>query len=412
MKNKLTRTLSIIFGVIFGGIIIFNIAKKIIINYLFTHYVPPAISVSSDTVKTLNYHPLITAFGNFVAANGIEVGTTQPGIISKIHFRSGQYINKGAPLIDLEDAAELADLKLYQADLVLQQAEFKRQKELQLHNATALANVDKAQANLLQAQARVDKVSAILKQKHITAPFAGFLGIRHVDLGEYIKPGETSIVSLQSLDPIYLRFFIPEHLLNKLQVNQPINFSVEEYPKFNFVGKISAISSKSDENTHNIEVQAIVANCPSAELNAPEKSNIISIASSLINHDKKIIKCSSKINKTHKVTNFAFLPGSYATIKIVQPLVKNILVVPSTAISFSRYGDSVYVIEKNQTKYFVKKVFVTLGEQLDNYTIIKSGLKPGQIIVSSGEFKLEDGNEVHINNSVQLPVIDSSKIGH
>ncbi len=240
----------------------------------------------------------------------------------------------------------------------------------------------------------------------MTAPFSGFLGIRQVDLGEYIKPGETNIVSLQSLDPIFLKFFIPEHLLNKVRINQLINFSVEQYPNKTFVGRITAINSKSDKNTHNVEIQAKVENCPIDKLLGAD-------------NNVSIIKCSSKANKRNKINNYTFMPGTFASVKIEQKLAKNNIVVPSTAISYSMYGDSVFVIEKMAQKnnkhsidrFIVKKVYVTTGAQQENYTIIKKGLSEGQIIVSSGEFKLQDGNEIAINNEITLPTLNIAKIG-
>lgn len=413
--DKRTKKLTIIVSVIFGSIILINIAKKIIVNYLFSHYTPPAVTVSSAIAKITEYHPYINSVGSFVAVNGIDVGSQSPGIITKIRFKSGQYISKGSSLIDLEDSIEQADLKLNQSDLSLQEAEFKRQKELQAHNATSLSNLDRAQAKLLESQARVEKALALIKQKHITAPFSGFLGIRQVDLGQYIKPGETSIVTLQSLDPILLKFSIPEHLINKIKINQLINFSVEQYPKKEFVGKIIAINSKSNKDTHNIEIQAKVANCPVDFLTHQTQSNIKIIK----NNNSNTIECSTKANKKNKITNYAFIPGTFASVKIAQKLADNNIIVPSTAISYSMYGDSIFIIEKLppknskdiRDKFIVKKVYVKTGGQQDNYTIIKKGLKDGQLVVSSGEFKLQDGNEVAINNDISLPNLTITKLG-
>lgn len=400
--EKRTKKLTIIVGAVFGGIIAFNFAKKIIVNYLFTHYVPPAITVSSAIAKNIEYKPYINSVGSFVAINGVEVGSQIPGIITKIKFKSGQFITKGSDLIEIDDSVEQADLKLTQSDLFLQEAEYKRQQELQKHNATSLSSVDRAKAKLLESQARVEKISAIIKQKHIIAPFSGFLGIRNVDIGEYIKPGETSIVSLQSLDPIYLKFSIPEHLLSRVKLHQLISFTTEQYPNITFTGKITAISSKSDINTHNIEIQATVANCPISTIN---------------NSNCKIVKCSTKENKLNKISNYAFIPGTFASIKIEQKSAKKNIVIPSTALSYSMYGDAVFVIQKLTTqnnksndRFFVKKTYVKIGGQQDDYTIIKKGLKEGQLVVSSGEFKLQDGNEVTINNDVLLPNL--TKIGH
>lgn len=414
--NKRVKSIAIILGVVFGGIISFNLIKKVIIAYLFANYVPPAVSVASVVAKTASWNPHINAIGTFVAKNGTEVSTQSPGQITKVHFKSGQFINAGQPLVDLEDSVEQADLKMNQSDLTLQRSEYNRQKELHKRNATSSSNLDQAQNRLLQAEARVEKISALIQQKHILAPFTGLLGIRKVNLGQYIKPGENSVVSLQELDPILIKFYVPEQMIDKISINQAINFQVEQYPKFTFTGKIKAINSKADASTHNIEVQAKVSNCPISELKYPTKSNLIA-AESKDNIGKTIIQCNSKINKNHNFQRFAFVPGMFANIKIIQPITKNNIVIPSTAISYSMYGDSVFVIEKelinSKELLKVKKVFVTTGAEQGNLTIVKKGLHAGQLVVASGEFKLQDGTQVKINNSVPLPNLNNSKkLGH
>lgn len=413
--NKRTKTLAIIIGVVFGGVILFNIAKKIIVSYLFATYVPPAVSVSSVTVKEKSWHPFITTIGTFVAKNGTDVTSQSPGQITKIHFKSGQLIHAGQALVDLNDTVEQADLKLNESELKLQRSEYDRQKQLHKQNATSSSNLDQAENRFLQAEARVEKIKALIKQKHISAPFTGMLGIRKVNLGQYLKPGERGIVSLQSLDPIFIKFSVPEQMLNNIYINQVINFKVEQYPGVIFKGKINAINSKSDNATHNIEVQARISNCPTSELKYPTKSLLIT-AKSFGTNNEKIIDCSTKLNNKNNVERFAFVPGMFADIKIMQPIAKDNLVIPSTAISYSMYGDSVYIIEKdklkNQEILRVKKVFVKLGAEQGSLTAIKRGLNAGQIVVSSGEFKLEDGTQVTINNDVKLPSLENTnKIG-
>ena len=316
--NKRIKFLAIVIGVVFGGVILFNIAKKIIVNYLFATYVPPAVSVSSVIVKEENWHPFITTIGAFVAENGTDVTSQSPGQITKIHFKSGQLIHAGQALVDLDDTVEQADLKLNESELKLQGNEYYRQKELHKQNATSSSNLDQAENRFHQAEARVEKIKALIQQKHISAPFSGMLGIRKVNLGQYLKPGESGIVSLQSLDPIFIKFSIPEQMLNKIYLNQVINFKVEQYPGVIFKGKIKAINSKSDNATHNIEVQAKVSNCPTNELKYPNKSHLVSTKTTS-STDETIIDCSTKINRASNIDRFAFVPGMFADIKIIQP---------------------------------------------------------------------------------------------
>jgi membrane fusion protein, multidrug efflux system len=408
--NKRMKIMIIALIIVFGGIIAFNVVKKMLIKHIFANYVPPAVTVSSVIAKSTNWQPYISAVGNFSSINGVDVNSQSAGKVTKIHFKSGQFIEKDKPLIDIDDSVDQAKLKFNEADLSLQKTEYQRQADLYKRNATASSNVDKAQAKFIEAKANVEKIQATINQKHILAPFSGMLGIRQINLGQYIKPGETGIVALQSLDPMFLRFYLPEQLLGDLHINQIITFSVEQNPNFIFTGKITAINSKSDSNTHTVEIQATLPNCPSDELKFPNQSNIIK-TKKISNQNKTLIICKSKTNKDNKVTKFNFVPGMFASIKINQPLIKDIIKIPSSAISYTMYGDSVFIIEKDKTNQkdkngkdilTVKRVFVTTGDSEGNYTVIKNGLRPNQLVVSSGELKLQDGTRVTINNSVKL----------
>ena len=259
----------------------------------------------------------------------------------------------------------------------------------------------------MQALAAVLKTQETIGQKHIRAPFSGQLGIRQVNLGQYITPGKTVIAPLQSMDPLYLQFYVPEQLLNQLHVNQPLTFSVEQNPNVLFEGKITAINSRIDINTHNIEVQATINNCPALDVNSFSNSPLVTVKKGA--HDKKtILSCNSLLNKKQGISHFNFIPGMFASIEIALPILPNIVVLPTTAISYSLYGNSVYIIEKSNDKkdkkehLVVKRVFVTTGDQHGNYTVIKKGVKAFQQVVGSGELKLHDGTPVIINNEVLL----------
>lgn len=394
----------IVLSVIFGGIIAYNLFKGFMIKRYFAKFVPPAVSVSSVIAKQQTWQPRISAVGNFTALNGVEVSSQTSGQVVSIHFNSGQFVNEGEPLVDLDDSIEQATLKSNQSELTLQELNYQRQTELLKRGATSGSSVDETRAKLLQAQASVEKTRASIKQKHITAPFSGQLGIRQVNLGQYITPGQTTIVSEQSMDPLFLEFFLPEQLHKRLYVNQPILFSVEQNPNYVFEGKITAINSRIDTNTHNIEVQATVPNCPREAMKDPLQSPLVTVKKH-IEDGKMIVSCDSHNNKEHKVNQYNFIPGMFAAIQVLQPTEKNVILLPTTAISFSLYGDSVYLIEKNHDKpeqLIAKRIFVVTGEQQGNDTVIKKGVKPGQHIVNSGELKLQEGTAVVINNTVQL----------
>lgn len=396
--------------IVFGGIIAFNLIKAFMIKRFFASYQPPAVSVASAVAKAIDWKPTINAVGNFVAINGVEVNSQASGNVIKIDFDSGQYVDKDAPLITIDDQVDQAILKFNQAELTLKNLNYQRQSNLFQRGASPISNVDEAKANLDQAKAKLDQTQAQINQKHITAPFSGKVGIRQVNLGQFISPGQTSIVSLQSLDPLYLEFYLPEQLYKRIKPNQIITFSVEAFPNAIFEAKVTAINSKVDPNTHNMLVQGTLANCPNAALKDPKNSPLVNIRKEPMGN-RSIVTCNSDSNSNNKIHNFTFVPGMFASIEINQPAVPNTVVVPSTAISYSLYGNAVYIIEKNaggkknkdgSDLLTVKRVFVTTGEQEGNYTVIKKGVKAGQLVVSAGEIKLQNGTPVVINNDVRL----------
>jgi membrane fusion protein (multidrug efflux system) len=401
-------------AVIFMLIILFNIIKGFMIKRFFANFVPPAVTITAVTAKQQTWTPTISAVGNFAALHGVEVTAETSGKVVGIHFNSGEYVEEGTPLLDIDDSPDLATLKANQADLALQELNYQRQTSLIKRGATSSSGVDEARAKLLQAKANVEKTEATIRQKHIQAPFKGRLGIRHVNLGQFITPGQTAIVSLQSMDPLYLEFYVPEQYYKHLHINQPVTFSVDHYPQVLFEGRISALNSKVDSNTHNIEVQATLPNCPMSALKDPLHSKLIKVTKQQ-EGGKMIVGCDSMTNNTHHITSFTFVPGMFTAIKINEALIPNVLVIPTSAISYSLYGNSVFVIEKdpnNKKTLKVKRRFVSTGESQGNYTIIKKGLGKNEQIASSGELKLQDGTHVVIDNSTKMPDSDNlEKLG-
>jgi membrane fusion protein (multidrug efflux system) len=410
VKKRMTIMVTALI-VVFGGIIAFNLIKSIMIQRFLSHMPTPTVSVSSVNAIERDWIPRIAAVGNFVAINGVDVNSQIGGNVTAIHFNSGQYVEKDQPLIDIDDRVEQATLQFNEADLSLQTINFKRQQDLFKRNATPKSSVDEAQAKMLEAQANVDKTKALIQQKHITAPFSGKAGIRQINLGQYITPGQTAIVTLQSVDPLFIDFYLPEQLLGRLKLNQGILFSVEQNPGLQFKGTITAINSKIDTNTHTIQVQAMLPNCPQTALKDPAHTTLIKIKD-------HIVYCDSQLNKKNHVEQFNFVPGMFASIAVVEPKIHNAVVLPSTAISYSLYGNSVFVIEKDNNPsdtqkelLHVKRVFVSVGEQLGNDTVITKGIHAGQQVVSSGELKLNDGTPVTINNKVTLKPIAPNQLG-
>ncbi|MGE3919411.1 MAG: efflux RND transporter periplasmic adaptor subunit [Gammaproteobacteria bacterium] len=350
--------------IIFGGIFGWNITKNMMMAHYFATQQPPPVSVSTFTTKSEIWQPYINAIGSVSAINGVYISTEVAGIVKQINFISGQFVKKNDLLILLDDSVEEATLQSNQAELVLNKANLARTEQLWKQKVASAASYDQARANYLEALAAVNKTIALINQKHIVAPFDGKIGIRYINLGQYVGPG-TKIVSLQSLDPLFVNFSIPEQYLKNIRVGQTILVHVDTFPNQTFQGQLTAIDAETDKQTHNILLQATVPN-----------------------HEGHLY------------------PGLYANINIVLPQQMHVITVPQTSINYSLFGDSVYVVypdgkdESGKTILRVKRRFVVTGEERNNLIVITKGLKPGETIVTAGQLSLDNGTAVTINNSV------------
>ncbi len=412
MLAKRSKRLLVGFFIFWGLVILFNLVKQTLMQYFLARYEPPPVTISSVVVKEKQWQPYLNSVGNFVAIRGVDVTSQVSGNVVKIHFDSGQSVKEQDPLIDLDDAIEQSTLKSNQAVLSLKKLNFKRLNELIKHHATSSSSLDEAEAALEQADASVDTVKTEILHKHITAPFSGQLGIRQVSLGQYVTAGQTHIVTLQSLDPLHFNFFLPEQYDKQLYLNQRLLLKVQGYPKLRFVSKIIAINPKSDTDTHNIEIQALLPNCLTEAL-----TQLPDVVHPTLHIEKNpespymLVTCKPVLHDEHTPQQFAILPRMYASVAITLPLHEHVLVLPTTAISFSLYGHAVYLLEPSQASektkqglliYHVKRVFVESGDQEGNETIILSGLKSGDLVVGAGELKLQNGMRVVINNEIPL----------
>lgn len=363
----------IVLLIVFGGIFGWGIIRSIFIKRYFANFQPPPVTISTAKATAVVWQPYLSAVGSVVAINGVQVTTEVAGLVEKISFESGQMVKQGDPIIQLDDAEDRQDLKNFQAQLDLAQITYRRQSILYKGNNVARADLDQATASLQQAQANVGKTLVLIDKKNIKAPFAGKLGIRLVNLGQYIAAG-TAIVSLQSMDPLYIQFSLPEQNLNVLTVNQPIEIRVESEGDKVFIGKISALNSEVDANTRNILVQAVVPN-----------------------------------------PQYLLYPGMFANVRVLLPQKENVIAVPQTAVIFSLYGDAVYVVKPEGKDKEGKPIlkahlhYVTTGERRGNEVIILKGIQAGDEVVISGQLKLNEGAPVLINNTIDLekPIFES-----
>ena len=364
MTQPMSRMLfwvGIFFALVFGWYAL----KKVVFMWGMSHYQPPAISVSSTTAQSKNWQSYITAVGSLSAVNGVDLSAEVSGIVSDIKFNSGQFVKKDQVVLVLNADVDRALLKDKLAKLKLAQISYQRDKKLYERNAAAQAALDTRFANLQEAEANVESLQAQIKQKTITAPFDGRIGIRQVNLGQYVSPG-TNLVTLQSLDPLYVVFNLPEHYLPDLFLNQALDVSVNFGADKTIKGTITAINSKVDQTTRNVLIQGTIKN---------EK--------------------------------YLLYPGMYALVKVWLKEKKNTIVIPQTAISYSLSGDYVFII-KNESKDKKKPLlnvyrrYIKVGERRGDYASVLDGLKPNEVIVTSGQLKLQNGTHVIIDNKVEL----------
>lgn len=327
---------------------------------------PPPTAVSVATATTDSWQPTLQAVGSVKAVQGVVITNELAGTIDEIAFESGQKISRGDLLIDINSSTEAAQLQSANAAVELAKQTLARTEQLMKSKANAQSDLDAAQAQYNQAVATAESLKATLAKKRLVAPFEGRLGIRQVNLGEFLKAG-TEIVSLQNLETVYVNFTMPQQALRQLNVGQNIAVSVDTYPDRIFPGKITAIDSRLDDATRSVSIQA-----------------------TLSNQDE------------------ALLPGMFTEVKVLLPRKDEVVTVPQTAITYNAYGDVIYVVEpaaaskdgKASDDLVVRQQFVTVGDTRGDQVAILQGIKPGERVVTAGQLKLRNGVPVTINNTV------------
>ncbi|WHZ11197.1 MAG: RND efflux system, membrane fusion protein [Burkholderiaceae bacterium] len=341
---------------------------------------PQPQTVSTIVVQKLQWQPQLKAVGTLNPVRGADLASEVAGLVRSIHFKSGQDVPAGALLVQLNADADVAQLHVLQAAADQAETVLKRDKAQLAVQAVSQAQVDADTNALKSARAQVAQQAAQVDKKSIRAPFAGRLGITTLQPGQYVNAG-TALVTLQTLDPIYVDFTLPQQELNGLATGQAVKLGIDAYPGQTFAGKINAINPKVDPSTRNVQVQATVAN-PKREL----------------------------------------LPGMFADVRIDVGAVQERLTVPQTAITYNPYGSTVFVVEKakppaakpgepqpkpgaaasgNGEQLVAKQVFVETGPTRGDQVAITKGLEAGQQVVSSGQLKLKNDTPVVIDNKIQ-----------
>jgi membrane fusion protein (multidrug efflux system) len=344
-----------------GGIKFFQIQKAMAEHASFT---PPPETVTSVIAQAEEWVPSLKAVGSTAAVQGVTVSTDEPGIVQKIDFESGQAVKEGDLLVQLEVSQEQAQLRSAEAQMQLAAANLQRQQNLFKGRVSSQADYDSAKAQYDQAVARVEEVKALINKKTIRAPFSGVLGIRAVNLGQYLQSG-AQVVPLHSLDPIYVNFWLPQQYLGQIAAGQALHVQADGIPNVTFEGKINAVDAIVDEATRNVRVQATLPN------------------------PKGLLR-----------------PGMFVNTEVPLAEKANHIVLPATAIQYAPYGDMVYVIEDvkgpdGKTYRGVRQQVVKVGESRGDRVAILSGIKAGEEVVTSGVFKLRPGIAVQVNNSIQ-----------
>lgn len=352
----------ILFGLIFG----WKAFKAIMTKRFLTSMQAPAIVVSTMKVTSSVWQPKLKSVGSIRAIVGVSVTTELAGMVQTIFFKPGSVVEKGDILVQLNAGTEVGLLHSLQAQVELAKITYNRDKAQFAAHAVSKQTVDTDEWTLRNLQAQVEEQAATVDKKTIRAPFNGYLGISKVNPGQYLNVGDV-VTTLQSLDPIYVDFFMPQQNLAQLKLDQQVNINADPFPDEKFSGKITTIQPLVSVDTRNVEVEATLAN--------------------------------SKLQ---------LKPGMFVNVEIEAAAPLSYLTVPQTAISFNPYGNLIYIVkdsgkkdDKNQPVLTANQVFVTVGDTRGDQIAVLKGVKEGDIIVTSGQLKLKNGSVITINNTVQ-----------
>lgn len=352
--------LALIFGGVFGWKYFVNLKTR---QYLAGRTIPPKTVAAMD-VSTSTWQPSLDTTGELEAINQVQVTSEVSGMVTEIDFESGSRVKEGEVLARLDSSIEMAELERLQAVERLSQIQLNRIRPLVKNNASPQAELDKARAEHKQALATVKRQKSLLEKKEIKAPFSGELGLRVVDLGQYLEPG-VSLVSLQSIAPLYLNFSIPQEHLGLLARARQVVFTVDAWTEQEFRGKINAVDPRINRKSRSLNIQAI-----------------------LTNEEGKL------------------RPGMFGKVNVLLPREERVITIPQTAVDHNPYGDVVFVLSPLDEKYKESPVykatrkFVVLGSTRGSQVAINKGLAPGEKVVIAGRHKLREGVKAVIDNSI------------
>ncbi|MYN26840.1 efflux RND transporter periplasmic adaptor subunit [Duganella levis] len=372
-KRPTTKRMLIMVGLVILLIAVLAFGKFLQIKKLIASAPKPAAQVvTAVKAATAEWQPQLTSVGTLAPVRGVDVTTEIAGLVREVRFKSGDEVKAGQVLFEMNADSDIAQLRALQANADLAATTLKRDKLQLSAQAISQAQVDGDEADLKAKQALAAQQKALVDKKTIRAPFAGKLGITAVNPGQYLNPGD-KLVTLQTIDTVYVDFFVPQKQLASLSIGQKLNLTNDAYPGVGFAAKVTSISPKIDAATRNVQVQATVPNAKRQ-----------------------------------------LLPGMFANVSLDQGELKKYLTLPQTAITYNPYGSTVFLLspppadskdalkdEKGQAYLVAQQVFVTTGPTRGDQVAILTGLKEGQTVVTSGQLKLKNGTPVVIDNKVQ-----------
>jgi membrane fusion protein (multidrug efflux system) len=326
----------------------------------------PPETVTADQVRRQSWPITMKATGSLVAVQGVTVGAELGGKIIEIAFESGNRVKAGDLLVRLDTTAEEAQLRSAEAAAKLARINLDRNRDLRANRTVSQADLDSAEANYKQTTAQVENVRATIDKKTLRAPFSGQLGLRQVNLGQIVEQG-TPVVTLQTIDPIYADFSLPQQHFSSLSVDAKVRITTDAAPDKTFTGRIIAIDPEIDQSTRTARVRATLVN------------------------EGELLR-----------------PGMFANIEVVMPQQQEVLAIPATSVLYAPYGDTVFVIEtqkdekSGEEQQILRQQIIRLGRTQGDFVAVTSGLKEGDAIVTSGVFKLRPKMAVVVDNTLAL----------
>lgn len=356
----------VLLALVAGGIVGFNMFRDQAIQQFFANMPVPTVTVSTVEAKEGKWTPAIEAIGTVNANQGVDLTVETTGIVTDIRFQANQQVKAGDVLLQLEDNIQQAELSASRTQAALDQQALDRARELRSRGVSSGVSLDNAEAAAQASAAQVQKAEAVLQQRQLRAPFSGTIGIPRIDKGQYLSPG-TIVATLQDIETMRADFTVPEQQLGNLKIGQPVRLSLNNDSE-EFEGEITGIDPKVDPSSRLVSVRARIDN-----------------------------------------TSGKLTPGQFVQVRVILPEEDSVISLPQTAVVTSLYGDYVFVArkpenagedEEGEKKLEARQIFVQVGRRSGNLVEVRSGVEPGEIIVTAGQNRLSNGTPVAIDNTI------------